>query len=174
MSTIGPMLAASGHLGIMLAERLLVGVTAERFARFAQPGGIVIQSNHPAFVFGHLSLYPARVLAALGLPEGPTAFPEAYPAIFGSSARCQDDPDGTIYPPMTELVGRFMDGQRAALSALERAPDDLLTRPNPAEGRMKVLFPTVGSALSFYISGHVQNHLGQFSVWRRAEGMPPA
>ena len=155
MPTIGPMLAASGNLGIMLTERLVIGVTPDRFARFAHPGGITIQSNHPAFIFGHLSLYPSRVMIALDQPAGKTAFPESYPGIFGSSASCQDDPNGTIYPPMSELVTRFIDGQRAALEALQQAADDLLTRPNPAEGRMKMLFPTVGAALSFYMSGHV-------------------
>jgi len=174
MNLIGPMLAASGQLGVMLTEKLVIGVTPDRFARFAAPGGIAIQSNHPAFILGHLSLYPARVMTALGLPTGSTEFPESYPAIFSSSAKCEDDPKGTIYPAMSEIVGRFLESQRAALAALEKAPDDALTRPNPAEGRMKMLFPTIGAALAFYVSGHVQNHLGQFSAWRRAEGMPPA
>ena len=46
--------------------------------------------------------------------------------------------------------------------------------PNPAEGRMRELFPTLGSVHCFYAGGHMMSHLGQFSAWRRMEGMKPA
>src|SRR5262245_5409441 len=104
MSHVGPIIAASGRLGLMTAERLLNGITPESFARLARPGGQVIQSNHPAFVFGHLSLYPTRIMTALKLPPGATAYPARFDSIFKSGSHCHDDPDGTIYPPMKELT----------------------------------------------------------------------
>jgi len=174
MLQIGPIIAASGSLGLMSAERLVAGIRPESFARLAAPGGTTIQSNHPAFVFGHLNLYPIRIMTALKQPAGPTAYPATYEALFKNGQPCQDDPKGNIYPPMKELVDFFSNSYKAAIAAVTAAPDATLTQPNPAEGRMKELFPTIGAALNFYLGGHVQNHLGQLSAWRRMMGLPAA
>lgn len=174
MNHIGPILAAPGELSLMYAERLLTGVSAKQFARLAQPGGVVVRSNHAAFVIGHLALYPPRIVANLNRPAGNAAYPAGYEALFRAGTECRDDPDGTIYPSMDELTSRFFDGYRTAIRAVREAPDDVFLAPNPAEGRMRELFPTIGAALDFYLSGHVQNHLGQISAWRRAMGMPAA
>jgi hypothetical protein len=32
----------------------------------------------------------------------------------------------------------------------------------------------VGALVSFYLGGHVMNHVGQLSAWRRAMGLPSA
>ena len=66
MPTIGPMIAASARLGLVYAERLLKDVTAEQFARYAIIGDTVIESNHPAFIYGHLSLYAGNVIKGVG------------------------------------------------------------------------------------------------------------
>ncbi len=174
MSHIGPIIAASGNLSIMSAERLVAGIKPESFARLARPGGVTIQSNHPAWVFGHLALYPVRVLAALDRPVGPGAYPPKYEALFKNGVECLDDADGGIYPSMAELTGHFFESYKAAVAAIRSAPDEAFVRPNPAEGRMRELFPTIGAALNFYVGSHVQNHLGQVSAWRRAVGMPAA
>ena len=52
--------------------------------------------------------------------------------------------------------------------------DETFLKPNPNEGRMKELFPTIGAAVTFYLGGHVQMHLGQISAWRRAMGLTAA
>lgn len=174
MGTIGSVIAPGAKLGLMYAERLLNGITPDNYAKFAKPGGVTVASNHLAFVLGHLSLYPQRVLQNLGQPIGPTAVPAAYDALFKAGVECQDDPDGKIYPKLDELKARFFDGYRAAIAAVEAAPDDAYAAPNPAEGRLKELFPTVGMAVNFYLIGHVQVHLGQISAWRRAMGLPAA
>lgn len=174
MKSIGPVIRASADLSILYAERLLNGVAAAQFGRLASPGGVVVKSNHPAFIFGHLSLYPARVLSHLRLDPGPHAAPAAYEALFKNGVECRDDPGGTIYPPMNELTARFFAGYRAAADAVGQADDERLLAPNPAEGRMRELFPTIGAAVNFYLGGHVQNHLGQMSAWRRATGLPAA
>ncbi len=174
MKSIGPVIRASASLSVLYAERLLNGVSPTQFARLAAPGGVVVKSNHPAFIFGHLALYPSRVLRHLRLDPGPHAAPPAYEPLFKSGAECRDDPDAAIYPRMDELTGRFFAGYRAAADAVAQADDDLLLAPNPTEGRMRELFPTIGAALNFYLGGHVQNHLGQMSAWRRAMGLPAA
>lgn len=174
MNRIGPIVAAPGELSLMYAERLLTGVSAKQFARLAQPGGVVVQSNHPAFVFGHLALYPPKIMANLNQPAGDAVCPAGYEALFRAGTECRDDPDGTIYPSMDELKSRFFAGYRAAIRAVREAPDESFLGPNPAEGRMREMFPMIGSALNFYLSGHVQNHLGQISAWRRAIGLPAA
>ncbi len=174
MNRISSIIAPGAKLSLMYAERLLAGVTPDVFARFARPGGTVVQSNHPAFVIGHLSLYPVRVTEYLKMPAGATAFPAGYESLFKFGVECRDDADGTIYPPMSSMTTFFFDAYRAAIAAVESAPDEVFDGPNPAEGRLRDLFPTVGAALNFYLVGHVQVHLGQFSAWRRAAGLPPA
>lgn len=174
MQGIGSMLAGSGRLALAYAERLLSGVSPEMFGRFARVGGQVIRSNHPAFVFGHLALYPPRILELVGQPAVSVSVPPHYESLFKAGCECQDDVDGTIYPPMDDLTARFFEGYRAACAAVEACADEVFRRPNPAQGRMRELFPALGGAIGFYLGGHVQNHLGQFSAWRRAMGLPAA
>jgi hypothetical protein len=174
MLSIGPIIAASGDLSIAYAERLLIGVTPETFARLARPGGVTIQSNHAAWVLGHLSLYPARIMATLGQPGGATTYPERYESLFKNGTDCQDDPNGALYPRMDELTGFFFRAYKAAVATVNSTVDEVFLKLNPAEGRMRELFPTVGAAVNFYLGGHMQNHLGQFSAWRRAMGLPAA
>ena len=174
MGSIGTILAQTGNMTVLSAERLLNGITPQTAARFARPGGVEVRSNHPAFIVGHLSLYPAKVFAALGRGSADAAPPAKYEELFKNGVECRDDPNGTIYPPLSELREFFMRSFRAALSAIAEADDARLAGPNPAEGRMKELFPTLGSMLNFYLSGHAHAHLGQLSAWRRAQGLPPA
>jgi hypothetical protein len=174
MGTVGSYIAPGAKLGLMYTERLLAGVASETYARFARPGGTLVASNHFAFVLGHLSIYPQRVMQHLGLPAGVTAAPSNYDALFKAGVECQDDAEGKIYPPLDELKSRFFDGHRAAIAAVEAAADEAFAAPNPTEGRMRELFPTVGAAVNFYLIGHVQVHMGQISAWRRAMGLPAA
>ena len=63
---IGSMIADSARLSVGYAERLIQGVRSDQFAQFAEVGGTKIESNHPAFVLGHLSIYPCRIVEDLG------------------------------------------------------------------------------------------------------------
>ncbi len=173
MSNIGPMIAASARLGLGYAERLLADVTAENFARFAKVGDTVIESNHPAFIYGHLSLYASRVIAGVGADAGDYEPSPAFVKLFSKDARCVDDPDGSIYPPMDEITSALLGGYRAAAEALEGAADEVFATENPNEP-MRSKFPTTGAMHAFYIGGHFMLHMGQMSAWRRAMGMGPA
>jgi len=170
--SLGNVIADSLELSVGYGERLLKDVTPELFARFATPGGETIESNHPAFVYGHLSLYGPRILTQLK-QSGPTV-PPNFESVFSKDAKCVDDPRGTIYPPMAEVTGLFFDGYKAAAAALRAAPDSAFQEPNPMEGRMATLFPTIGSLHTFYCGGHLMMHLGQISAWRRMAGLGPA
>ena len=56
--TLGNIIADTLQLSLGYADRLLTGIPADRFARFATVGGTAVNSNHPAFVYGHLCLRP--------------------------------------------------------------------------------------------------------------------
>jgi hypothetical protein len=170
--SLGNLIADSLGVSLGYAERLLAGVSAERFARFAAPGGVAVVSNHPAFVYGHLSLYAPKVLLQIGHPALPV--PGQFEIAFSKDAACRDDPDGDLYPPMDEVLGFFREGYRMVTGALRSTADEAFAVPNPAPGRMRELFPTIGSVQTFYCGGHMMMHLGQMSAWRRMEGMPAA
>ena len=170
--SIGNTMADSLELSLGYAERLLKDVTPEKFARFASIGGQTIESNHPAFVYGHLSLYGPRILTQLGQPA--SVLPANFEALFSKDARCVDDPTGAIYPSMAEVTRAFFEGYKAAATVLRTTPDAAFQIPNPMEGRMAALFPTLGSLQTFYCGGHLMMHLGQISAWRRMAGFGAA
>src|SRR5690606_29316120 len=130
---IGPMIADSARLGLGYAERMLKGITADQFARLGAVQGQAIQSNHPALVYGHLSLYPCRIVDALGGDASSITPSESYLQKFDHNAQCVDDPDGAIYPPMDEITERFFTSHRMAIEVLEQADDSLFTVANPNE-----------------------------------------
>jgi hypothetical protein len=132
----------------------------------------VVASNHPAFIYGHLSLYAPKILIQIGNPA--PAVPEGFELAFSKDAVCRDDPDGDLYPAMDDVLAFFQEGYRMVTGALRSAPNEVFERPNPAEGRMRELFPTIGSVQVFYCGGHMMMHLGQMSAWRRMEGLPAA
>jgi len=170
--SLGNVIADSLGVSLGYADRLLKGVTPERFARLATPGGIVVESNHPAFIYGHLSLYAPKVLLQVGHPA--PSVPEQFEVAFSKDAACRDDADGDLYPAMDEVLDFFREGYRMVTAALRSTPNEIFDKPNPAEGRMRELFPTIGSVQAFYCGGHMMMHLGQMSSWRRMEGLPAA
>lgn len=170
--SLGNVIADSLGLSLGYAERLLKDVTPAHFARYASIGGKTIESNHPAFVYGHLSIYGPRMFTQLGQP-GPSV-PAGFEAVFSKDAKCVDDPTGTVYPPMEAVTSAFFSGYKAALELLRTTPDDAFQKPNPMEGRMLELFPTLGSLHTFYSGGHIMMHLGQVSAWRRMMGLGAA
>lgn len=174
MGQFGAMIADAGTVGLRYAKRLLVGLPADRYARFSSPGNHVIESNHPAFILGHLSLYPAKVVSLLGKDPSAVTPSERYNALFSKDAKCEDDPTLTKYPSLEELSRVFVESYEVALNAIRDATDEQLAAENPVDTPMKQVCPTLGSMLCFYVTGHVNMHLGQLSTWRRMEGLPPA
>lgn len=171
---MGIMISQSLKLCMGYAERLLKDVPPEQFARFAKVGDVVVESNHPAFILGHLSLYGPKIVEQLGHDSAAVDVPDSFDELFNFTATCQDDPEGTIYPSMEVITKAFFDGYNAALEKLEEADDSIFQEPNPNEGRTRELFPTKGAMHMFYVGGHINMHLGQMSAWRRMQGLGAA
>lgn len=172
--SIGNTIGDSLNLSLAYARRMLTGVTPLIFARFATPGNLVIESNHPAFVYGHLSLYPTRIMEQLGGDSSSITPPAKFQEVFSRDAICVDDPTGTIYPVQEDVTDTFFKGYEACLELLRSTPDEVFQVPNPMPGRMTELFPSLGSMHAFYVGGHMMMHLGQISAWRRMQGLGAA
>ncbi|EMI51785.1 hypothetical protein RSSM_06762 [Rhodopirellula sallentina SM41] len=170
---IGSIIADSARMSVGYAERLLKDVTASQFARFAEVGGQQIVSNHPAFILGHLSLYPCRVVSEVGGDATSIQPSSKFEALFAPSATCLDDPEGTLYPSMEEITGKFFAAHEYAIEVLMATEDAAFGAENTHE-RLRAKFATVGSAHAFYLGGHAMLHIGQFSAWRRAMGLGAA
>ncbi len=171
MGQIASVIAAPHTLVTMYAEGLLKGVTPEMFRM--KPKGI--DTNSAAFNFGHLAVYPERILEMIGRAD--LAKPDQrYVDLFSAGKPGLDDPDGTIYPPMNEITERFFSRYKVAVQAvLEVKDDSVWEKPNPtANENFRKMLPTIGGVVAFLLDGHCQSHLGQVSTWRRCMGLPSA
>lgn len=157
------------------AEKLMVGIRPEQAARkphFESAGALrVVDTNHPTFCFGHLSLYPAKMLALAGVDASVVAAPAGWAELFSAGVACQDDPEGKIYPAFAEVSGAFLKNMDAAYAALAKVDDAVLATPANNE-RYREFLSTTGIALNFVLNAHVMVHAGQVSAWRRCFGLP--
>ncbi|MBC7770948.1 MAG: DinB family protein [Pyrinomonadaceae bacterium] len=169
MGQVADIILSSAKRTRGIAEGLLQNVRADQFARLATSDGRPVQSNHPAFVYGHLSTYPVRIVTMLG--GTPIPNPPKFDDLFAAGKPCLDDPTATIYPPMEAVMGHFYAGVDTAIAAIEKAADADFARINPTEGRSRELFPTVGAATNFLMGPHQMLHFGQVSAWRRFMGL---
>lgn len=178
MGQVAAMLVSGGKVSIGMAETMLKDIKPAQFARkpsFDCTSGLkVIDTNHAAFVYGHLSVYPFRLLQIAGLDPTPAQNPAGFEDLFNAGKECRDDPSGTIYPPMDKITAHFFAAHRAALAAIENLSDAQCAAPNPREGRMREMFPTMGGMLMFLLTTHMLMHLGQISAWRRCMGLGSA
>lgn len=174
MGMIGQSVVRTGGMGLWLAEQMLKDVKPEQFARKPVVGGKVIETNHPAFVYGHLATYPAKLLGMLGLDASAAAAPEGFDELFSAGKECRDDPEGTIYPPMETITGAFFRGYKALFEQLPEVPDAKFADPTPLEGRIKAALPTMADLTPFLGCAHIMMHMGQMSAWRRCVGLGSA
>jgi hypothetical protein len=158
---------------IWLSQQMLKDVRPEIFARKPAFAGKVIDTNHPAFVYGHLSTYPAKLMQMVGADPDPAAVPTSYDELFTAGKECRDDPSGTTYPSMSEVTGNYFRAYNAFLESLKAVKDAQFFAENPREGRMKEMFPQVGGMIIFMLTSHIMMHLGQISAWRRCYGLGP-
>ena len=170
--TTGNIIADSLESAVSYADRLRQDIPHIEAARFARPGGHMVSSNHPCFIFGHLSLYPPKVLGQLNQKSLP--IPAGFEKTFDKTATCQDDPNHTVYPSFDEVLAFFSTGHKKLIETLRGTPNEAFDHPNPAEGPLAERFPTLSSVHAFYCGGHIMSHLGQLSAWRRMQGLPPA
>lgn len=153
----------AAELVLRYADQLVQTIPADSFARMPMK-----DLNSAAFNIGHLSIYGDRICGMLGRQDLVTPLP--YSAdLFKAGAPCLDQPG--LYPEKDVLVATFFERQRRAIEAFRGTTDAALAAENPAEGRFKEMFPTVGGAVAFLLGGHVAMHLGQVSAWRRVMGL---
>jgi hypothetical protein len=171
MALVADIITANLKVSLDVGQAMLNGVTPEMFARFPTKDGKAVNTNHPAFVYGHLSLYGARMLTLVGRDNPVAAAPAGFDALFKAGVECQDDPTGKVYPAMPVVMDAFLKANKTALEGLAGVADDVFARPNPAEGRFKEMFPTVGGAVAFLAGSHLMDHFGQVSAWRRFMGL---
>lgn len=174
MNSIASMIVSGAERALGLGEALLKDVPDDKFARFAPGDGSPIEANHPAFIYGHLGIYPTRILSAAGLDGSAIAPPVSYLELFENGKVCRDDEDGSIYPARAEIVDLYERAHRAAIDAVAGMSDAQLKATHSIEGRMAEMFPTVGHVAGFLLVGHTMMHLGQMSTWRRAIGLGSA
>ena len=174
MGATGEIIAASARRTQQYAERLLNAVTYEKFARkpVFEQGAKVVDTNHPCFVYGHLALYPGKVVQMIGVSARDAEVPTNWDELFRAGAECQDDPDRKIYPDMKVVTEKFFAGYKAAIEAVAQLPDAKFSEQTPNE-RYREFFPTIGGLCNFLLNNHVSMHLGQVSVWRRCYGLAP-
>lgn len=161
--------------GTMLAyaEGLLKGVTQETFARKPEGKSGVVDTNHPAFVFGHLALYPQKICQLVGIDDAGTAAPAGYEELFAAGKECQDDPDGTIYPKMDEILAAFNTGYKTAIARIAGLSNEDLAAPHPLDSDFGKRFSSRAAIANFMLGPHPFMHIGQISAWRRCMGLGP-
>lgn len=162
------------QVSIMLAEKLMKDIPHEMYARKIRAGEACVEAVHPAFVFGHLSLYPQKAAQLLGAETPEVVPPEGFEELFKAGAECRDDPEGEIYPPAEEINAAFFRVHRALQWVVEGADDATLERPTPEGAPLKQAFATVGGLVTFLVTSHPMMHLGQVSTWRRCHGLGSA
>lgn len=177
MGAFGQVIADGGVFSRGYAQLVLKDVKQEIFARKPRfqtsTGMTVVDANHPAFLFGHLSLYPTRIFTLTGADGKAIEAPGAWNDLFKAGAECKDDPEGRIYPAMDLITAQFFKAHDAAVAHLRTVDDAKLLAPNPNDAS-RDRFPTVGAIAAFLVSGHVMVHMGQISTWRRCFGLPSA
>lgn len=161
------LIAAPARLTRGYAELVAKDIPAEQFARIPQG----VNTNHPAWIFGHLSLYPDKVLSLIERDD--LASPrDDFESLFNAKSECRDDPDGSIYPPKDEITSHFFARTDAVCAALAEADDETLAKPNTVGPDPQTL-NTVGAFANFLMTSHAMLHLGQVSAWRRMMGLGP-
>lgn len=169
MPSIGSdMLAPLLRHALGYGEALLKDIKPADFSR--KPEGI--DTNHPAFIYGHLAIYPERVLEFVGKPDLAKPDPR-FVDLFAAGKPCVDDPLGVNHPSMDEILTRYRSRYEVLGPVLAATPDSVYLAPNPNE-RMRERFPSCGAMCVFMVSGHMMMHFGQLSAWRRCMGLPSA
>lgn len=151
-------------LGLVMnyARKLAEDIPAEKFGHMPHP-----TMNHPAFCYGHLSLYPNYLLEMLGRKDL-IVEKEGWHDLFEAPAPCVEQ-DGR-YPSKDEILEFFNDRHEVIAAVLREVREDVLDEPH--DGYFKGKIATNGGVVNFTLTSHTMMHLGQVSAWRRAVDLP--
>ncbi|MBX3391520.1 MAG: DinB family protein [Phycisphaeraceae bacterium] len=195
MGALADSIVESAKIGRRYADRLLKDVRPEQFARRPIVGGREVETNHAAFVYGHLAVTNAWMATLMRVDEAGlsvvsggsgvsgvsgvsggggggavVSVPAGYEALFKDGVECRDDPEGSIYPPMKEITDVFFTTFDRLIGMVASAPDESLAVPTP-DSKARAFVSTVGTAGVFMLNSHIMMHMGQVSVWRRCMGL---
>lgn len=158
----GAYLAASLGTCVWYAKALLADVEPDSFARMP-----MANFNHAAFNYGHLALYPNKMLELIGRTDAQLELPFGDD-LYGAGVECVEQ-DGR-YQSMDVITSAFFEGHDRLLEILPTIDPTVMEIELP-EGRAREMFTTVGNAVTFMSCSHTMMHLGQVSMWRRAMGL---
>lgn len=170
MNSIFKLVEPAARQVIIYGQKLLQDIQPEQFARKPQRAGEIIDINHPAFQYGHLSLYPERIAGVINLPMEKLKAPEGFWDLFKIGTPCVDDVSGSHYPRMQTITEHFFASHEALFECLRKVPDEVFNRVN-VDDRSKERFPLVGSFIIYLLGPHANTHFGQVSAWRRCMGL---
>lgn len=153
------------------AEGLVKDVTPQMFARKPQGKNGIIDTNHPAFCFGHLAIYPARICQLAGIEDHGITAPEGYEELFAAGKECRDDPEGSIYPTKDEIMSAYFDGLKTAVAKIGGLSDAHLAAHHGLDSDFGKRFNSRAAVVNFMIGPHNFMHIGQISAWRRCMGL---
>lgn len=154
-----------GRMSLGYALALAEDIPEERWAEIAIEG-----ATHPAFIYGHLAIYPNRILAGfMGREDLVMECP-----FDASNLEAGNDctSDASCYPAKSVVMPYFKSAYERVLETVPELSEERIEAENPIEGFREKL-PLAGAAIAFMVNNHIMMHMGQVSHWRRAIGLGP-
>jgi uncharacterized protein YndB with AHSA1/START domain/uncharacterized damage-inducible protein DinB len=138
-----------------LADRTFAGVAADDLWKRPTPN-----TNGMLWIFGHMAVVRARMLAALG-----EEFDPGLGDLFGRGATLQD---AAAYPSREKINEASREVNRRLFAKLATLTDADLSKP--AQGPKPYFVQTVGEQIAFFAL-HDSYHVGQLGYVRKALGL---
>ena len=152
------------HIAFVYGFNLLVkDLSAEQMVE--QPNGVI---NHPAWSLGHLVVSANSLGSMLGLES---SLPEGWDKTFATGGAPSSDV--SAYPSKDEILSTLREQHSRNTEALKNADLKSWAEPYPNE-KTRTYFPTVGDMITFMMTAHEMDHVGQIAAWRRAMGLGSA
>ena len=138
-----------------LADRTFAGVAADDLWKRPTP-----HNNGMLWIFGHMAVVRARILAALGEEYDP-----GLGDLFGRGATLQD---ASAYPSREKISEASREVNRRLFAKLATLTEADLSKP--AQGPKPNFVQTVGEQIAFFAL-HDSYHVGQLAYVRKALGL---
>jgi hypothetical protein len=126
-----------------------------------QPGGV---RNHVLWTLTHMCVANDFALQLLGQKS---IAPADWKGAAGNGTT--PVPDASRYPTKSEAMAMLEKQTRLIIDAVGSADDAKFDEPMPEAYR--AFFPTIGHGITYFLTSHPQNHLGQLLAWKRAAGL---
>jgi hypothetical protein len=171
MNSISELTIQASQQVLNYGIQLLDGISPELFSLKPVLEGRTIQINPPAFQYGHLCLYPARICGLLNLDDAAVKTPAEFTDLFIKGCVSYHDPENKIYPAMDVVTKEFLRTHTALFEILKNIGDQEYYKPNQ-EVASKDRFPSIGAFIIYLLTAHINTHFGQVCAWRRCVGLP--